>query len=108
MTVIVDRVLYTVGNWRVTGDIENGYVKLWVSKTWGEDWKRVGKGYIIPCWWLFRRSIRTVMTKAIDRVNRLHRKDQEISFGKNIVTEALDNIELEAEALKLLDQEFAS
>ena len=109
--MFTDRYFYSIGDWRVTGDIQDGYVKLQIHKDHGSrrtNWTVIGKGYVTPCWWLLRRSIRTVMNKAIVRANRLHQKDQKILFGKKMVGEALTNIELEAEALQLLDKEFAS
>lgn len=106
-----DRVFYSAGHWRVVGTIRDGYVLI---QTHSDSHFRithirpVGKGYVTPCWWLFRRGIRSVMNRAIDRVNRLHRKDQRILFGQRTVIDALDDIKLEADALKLLDEEFAS
>ena len=109
--MFTDRYFYSIGIWRVTGDIQDGYVKIQIHKDHQSrrtNWTTIGKGYAIPCWWLFRRSIRSVMNQAIDKVNRLNRKDQKVLFGKKTVIDALSGIELEAEALKLLDEEFAS
>ena len=109
--MLTDRYFYSIGDWRVTGEIQDGYVKLKTHRDHGNrrtNWTVIGKGYVTPCWWLFRRSIRTMMNKAIIQANRVYQKDQEILFGKRTVTDALENIELETEALKLLDEEFAS
>lgn len=109
--MLTDRYFYSIGVWRVTGEIQDGYVKLSIHRDYGNrrtNWTVIGKGYVTPCWWLFRRSIRAVMNNAIVQVNRLHQKDQKILFGKGTVNDALANIELETEALKLLDEEFAS
>ena len=106
-----DNIFYAIGKRRVSGEVNDGYVKLWTSLDdhfhWG-NFKVVGKGYVTPCWWLFRRSIRTMMDKAIIKANRLHSRDQKILFGQNMVVESLENIKLEAEALQLLDKEFTS
>ena len=104
-----DRIFYAIGKRRVSGEVNDGYVKLFTHID--EDFRKtkfrvVGKGYVTPCWWLFRRSIRTMMNKAIIKANRLHSGDQEISFGKRMVNDALTNIELETQALQRLDEEF--
>ena len=106
-----EKSFYTIGKRCIVGVTYDGYVSMWVQDltVFGdEQYRFVGKGYVTPCWWLFRRSIRTMMDKAIIQANRLHQKDQEILFGKRMVNDALVNIKLETEALKLLDEEFAS
>jgi len=88
-------------------------VNFWVSKA-GMGWRNgeygicyplVSRGWPTPRW--YQRSVRAALAKAVRYADRRHAKDQAGEFAMQLAAEAVDDLQDHADALAILDSEFA-